>query len=156
MGYRMEPALILIKRVEDIAISYMEMESPEELFEGLKEILNLIDKYKELRKKKRKMDEDLIIDTYRNSSRIIYMRIIGFIVENCDRETVYTLGQNLWDYNMVTVKNVYNSIYYGIKYSWKYREKLKQEIMETWDKHNLTWKLQNMVYNSMPRITYST
>lgn len=83
------------------------------------------------------------------------MGIVGLIAENCDTETISFLGQTVWDYNMVTFKNVYNSIYYGIKYSWKYREKIKNEIIEVWENNNLTWKLQNMVYNSIPRIAYN-
>lgn len=83
------------------------------------------------------------------------MGIVGIIIKNCTQDMVYFLGRNLWEYNMINFKNAYNAIYYSVKYTWIYREKIKKEIIETWDKHNLTWKIQNTIYSSIPQITYN-
>ena len=84
------------------------------------------------------------------------MGIAGLIFENFDQDTAYFLGRSLWNCNMINFKNIYNTIYYGVKYSWKFRDKIKKEIIETWEKNNLTWKIQNTIYSNIPKITYNT
>ncbi len=82
------------------------------------------------------------------------MGLIGFIIDNMDRESAYRLGNIAWEYT--TLGRAYNAIYYGITYGWRYRENIKNKIYKEWDEHNITPKIKNCIYDYVPQITYPT
>lgn len=75
------------------------------------------------------------------------MGLIDYVISNVDRDDVFYVGQTLWEYNMLTIGNMWTTMYYSVKYGWKFRDKIWKKIKINIEKYyNQQISIKNITY----------
>ena len=62
------------------------------------------------------------------------MGLFGFVISMVNEEDLYFLTTTLWNYNMLTIRNTWNALYYGSIYGWKFRDKILKKLKKLMEK----------------------